>query len=303
MESFEINTISQAHQSVGLPAPKHPLVSVVKTADYKPTVDFRGLKVINNLYQVSLKQLGCGSLTYGKNSYDYEEGTLVFTAPGQVTIFEGEMPTENETDTGWTLAFHPDLLRKSSLSDKMSQYSFFNYEVNEALHLSEQELKTIEELLDKIVSEYSQNLDRHSQNLIVSNIELLLDYCTRFYDRQFYTRANINLDYVSKFEKLLMKYYDSIQVDEKGLPTVQFLANELNFSANYLSDLLKKETGKTAQEHIHLFIIEKAKNKLLNSKVSISEIGYALGFEYPQHFSNLFKSKTGFSPSEYRNLN
>jgi AraC-like DNA-binding protein len=303
METYHINSISQAHEAVGLPKPKHPLVTVVKTADYRSVVDFRGVKVVNNLYEITLKQPGCGNLMYGKNSYDYEDGTLVFTAPGQVTIFEGEMPTDNETNKGWTLAFHPDLIRKSSLADKMSQYSFFNYEVNEALHLSEDELKTIEELLDKIVKEYSQNLDRHSQNLIISNIELLLDYCTRFYDRQFYTRSNLNLDYVSKFEKLLKRYYETEEVDEKGLPSVQYLAKELNFSSNYLNDLLKKETGKTAKEHIHLFVIEKAKNKLLNSKISISEIGYSLGFEYPQHFSNLFKSKTGFSPSEYRNLN
>jgi AraC-like DNA-binding protein len=300
---FVINTISQAHQAVGLPAPKHPLVSVVKTADYRPVLDFKGLKVVNNLYQITLKQLGCGNLMYGKNSYDYQDGTLVFTAPGQVTVFEGEMPKENEPNSGWTLAFHPDLIRKSSLADKMSHYSFFSYEVNEALHLSEDELKTIEELLDKIVKEYSQNLDKHSQNLIVSNIELLLDYCVRFYDRQFYTRTNLNLDFVSKFEKTLRRYYETGEVDVKGLPSVQYLAGELNFSSNYLSDLLKKETGKTAQEHIHLFVIEKAKNKLLNSSSSISEIGYTLGFEYPQHFSNLFKSKTGFSPSEYRNLN
>lgn len=303
MESFEINTISQAHQSVGLPAPKHPLVSVVNTADLKPTVDFRGVKVINNLYQITLKQLGCGNLIYGKNSYDYEEGTLVFTAPGQVTVFEGEMPTENDTNNGWILAFHPDLIRKSNLADKISQYSFFSYEVNEALHLSEEELGTIEDLLDKIIKEYSHNLDKHSQNLIISNIELLLDYCTRFYDRQFYTRSNLNLDYVSKFEKLLKRYYEKKDVLEKGIPNVKYLASQLNFSSSYLSDILKKETGKTAQEHIHLFIIEKAKNKLLSSKISISQIGYSLGFEYPQHFSNLFKSKTGLSPSEYRSLN
>jgi len=303
MESYHINSISQAHKAVGLPTPKHPLVTVVKTADYRPTVDFRGLKTINNLYQVTLKQLGCGNLMYGKNSYDYGEGTLVFTSPGQVTIFEGEIPTEDEKDEGWVLAFHPDLIRKSSLADKMGQYSFFSYEVNEALHLSEEELGTIEDLLGKIVKEYSQNLDKHSQNLIISNIELLLDYCTRFYDRQFYTRSNLNLDYISKFEKILKKYYAEDVVDEKGLPNVKYIASELNFSSNYLSDLLKKETGKTAQEHIHLFVIEKAKNKLLNSKKSISEIGYALGFEYPQHFSNLFKSKTGMSPSEFRSLN
>jgi AraC-like DNA-binding protein len=303
MGSYHINSISQAHKAVGLPAPRHPLVSVVKTAAYRPTIDFRGLKVVNNLYQVTLKQLGCGNLMYGKNSYDYEDGTLVFTAPGQVTIFEGEMPTDSGTDQGWSLAFHPDLIRKSSLADKINQYTFFNYEVNEALHLSEDELGTIEDLLDKIVREYSQNLDKHSQNLIISNIELLLDYCTRFYDRQFYTRSNLNLDYVSKFEKLLKKYYATEVMDEKGLPNVKYLASQLNLSSSYLSDLLKKETGKTAQEHIHLFVIEKAKNKLLSSKNSISEIGYSLGFEYPQHFSNLFKLKTGMSPSEYRNLN
>lgn len=301
--TFEINTVSQAHQSVGLPSPKHPLVSVVKTADFKPKMDFRGVKVINNLYQITLKSSGCGNLTYGKNSYDYEEGTLVFTSPGQVTIFDGEMPATEESTEGWTLAFHPDLIRKSTLSEKIDHYSFFNYDVNEALHLSEEELRTIEELLDKIVKEYSQNLDKHSQNLIISNIELLLDYCTRFYDRQFYTRTNLNTDVVSKFERLMKSYYNKDLAVEQGIPTVQYLAKELNFSSNYLSDLLKKESGKTAQEHIHLFIVEKAKNTLLNSALSISEIGYSLGFEYPQHFSNLFKSKTGLSPSEYRNLN
>lgn len=303
MKSFEINTISQAHQSVGLPLPKHPLVSVVKPVDFRPTVDFSGLKVISNLYQITLKQMGCGNLRYGRNSYDYEEGTLVFISPGQAITFEGEMPTDESANKGWTLAFHPDLIRKSGLADKISQYSFFNYEVNEALHLSEEELATIEGLLDKIVKEYSQNLDKHSQNLIISNIELLLDYCTRFYDRQFYTRSNLNLDYVSKFEKLLKRHYDSEMLLVDGLPSVQNLAMELSFSPNYLSDLLKKETGKTAQEHIHLFVMERAKNALLNSEKSISEIAYSLGFEYPQHFSNLFKSKTGMSPSQYRSLN
>lgn len=303
MQEFTVNSISQAHKAMGLPKPKHPLVSVVQTKDFNTEIDFNGVKIINNLYQVNLKQLGCGNLFYGKNSYDYEEGTLVFTSPGQVATFEGELPEANETDEGWTLAFHPDLIRKSSLSDKIDTYSFFHYDVNEALHLSSEELKTIEELLDKIVKEYSQNLDKHSQNLIISNIELLLDYCTRFYDRQFYMRTNLNTDIVSKFERLLKTYYQSDIVNELGIPNVQYMARELNFSSNYLSDLLKKETGKTAQEHIHLFVIEKAKNSLLNSGSSISEIGYSLGFEYPQHFSNLFKLKTGMSPSEFRNLN
>jgi AraC-like DNA-binding protein len=303
METYQINSISQAHQAMGLAAPKHPLVTVVQTKDFNTKLDFNGVKVINNLYQITLKQLGCGNLFYGKNSYDYEEGTLVFTAPGQVTMFEGEMPTDEDANKGWILAFHPDLIRKSTLSDKIDTYNFFNYDVNEALHLSEEELATIEDLLDKIVKEYSQNLDKHSQNLIIANIELLLDYCMRFYDRQFYTRTNLNTDIVSRFERLIKAYYQTEMVHEIGIPNVQYFANELNFSSNYLSDLLKKETGKSAQEHIHLFLIERAKNTLLNSGQSISEIGYALGFEYPQHFSNLFKSKTGMSPSEYRNLN
>ncbi len=302
-ELFNIDTISKAHDVMGLPKPKHPLVSVVKTKDVRPTVDFRGLKVVDYLYQITLKDMGCGNLYYGKNSYDYEEGTLVFTSPGQVTMFEGEMPAEEDNTKGWILAFHPDLIRKSSLGDKIGNYSFFNYDVNEALHLSEEELNTIEDLLNKIVKEYSQNLDKHSQNLIISNIELLLDYCTRFYDRQFYTRSNLNSDTVSKFERLLKKYYEAEEALNSGLPTVQYFANHLNFTSSYLSDLLKKETGKTAQEHIHLYVIDRAKNILLNSGNSISEIGYSLGFEYPQHFSNLFRTKTGMSPSEFRNLN
>ncbi len=303
MQEFTIESVSQAHQAMGLPNPKHPLVTVVQTKDFDTKLDFNGVKIINNLFQVTLKQLGCGNLFYGKNSYDYEQGTLVFTAPGQVTIMEGEMPVDDDTNEGWILAFHPDLIRKSTLSDKIDKYSFFRYDVNEALHLSEEELGTIEDILDKIVKEYSQNLDKHSQHLIVSNIELLLDYCTRFYDRQFYTRTNLNTDIISKFDRLLRAYYQAELFHELGIPNVQYFAKELNLSANYLSDLLKKETGKTTQEHIHIFLIERAKNTLLNSSQSISQVGYSLGFEYPQHFSNLFKSKTGMSPREFRSSN
>ena len=195
------------------------------------------------------------------------------------------------------------MIQKSDLGEKISRYSFFRYDVNEALHLSDEERKTIEELLEKIIKEYSQNLDRHSQHLIISNIELLLDYCLRFYDRQFYTRTNLNTDVVSKFERLLQNYYQTVIALELGIPNVNYCAKELNVSSNYLSDLLKKETGKTTLEHIHLYVIEKAKNNLLNSTNSISNIGYDLGFEYPQHFSNLFKAKTGYSPTDFRNLN
>jgi AraC-like DNA-binding protein len=301
--TFIIDSISQAHQSLGLAKPKHPLVSVVYARDIKSISDFQNVKVVNNLYQITLKQAGCGTLLYGKNSYDYHQGTLVFTAPGQVTQFDGDMQSESENIEGWTLAFHPDLIRKSSLADKMSRYTFFSYDISEALHLSDDERNTVEDLLDKIIKEFSQNLDQHSQNLIISNIELFLDYCVRFYDRQFYTRTNLNSDLVSRFEKLLISYFQENKGNEIGLLSVNYCSDKLNLSSNYLSDMLKRETGKTAQEHIHLYIIEKAKNNLLNTSDSVSEIGYALGFEYPQHFSNLFKSKTGYSPREYRNLN
>ena len=301
--TFIIDSISQAHHSLGLDKPKHPLVSVVHARDIKSISDFQNVKVVNNLYQITLKQTGCGTLLYGKNSYDYQQGTLVFTAPGQVTQFDGDMQSESDNIEGWTLAFHPDLIRKSSLADKMSRYTFFSYDISEALHLSDDERNTLEDLLDKIIKEYSQNLDQHSQNLIISTIELFLDYCVRFYDRQFYTRTNLNSDIVSRFEKLLISHYEGNKGNEIGLLSVNYCSDKLQLSSNYLSDLLKRETGKTAQEHIHLRIIEKAKTNLLNTTDSVSEIGYALGFEYPQHFSNLFKSKTGYSPREYRNLN
>jgi AraC-like DNA-binding protein len=203
---------------------------------------------------------------------------------------------------GWTLIFHPDLIRSHDLSAKINQYSFFNYELSEALHLSDKERMAIEDIIGKIINEYSQNLDHYSHHLIVSNIQLLLDYCLRFYDRQFLIRSNLNVGIIAQFEKELRAYYQSDKVAQHGLPTVAYLGKILNKSPHYLSDLLKKETGKTAQEHIHLFILEIAKNNLLNSSTPISEIAYKLGFDYPQYFSNLFKSKIGQSPSEYRRL-
>ena len=218
-----INSINQAHQMLGIEKPKHPLVSVVYAKDFQSVSAFeKGTKIVANYYQIILKGEGCGNLTYGRNSYDYEEGTLIFTAPGQALAFDDQFEIES-TDTGeWTLAFHPDLIRKSNLGKHIRQYSFFTYQVNEALHLSNEERETIEILLEKIIKEYSQNLDRHSQHLIVANIELLLDYCVRFYDRQFYTRTNLNNDIVAKFEDLLNDYYHSEQMEELGIPTVQY---------------------------------------------------------------------------------
>lgn len=302
---IEINTISQSLQMVGLSSPKHQLVSIIHNRDIKSAKGLQGIKIINNLYTVIFKSNNdCSSFSYGRNSYDYEQGTLVFTAPGQVMEFNAEDTADESVDpNGWTLIFHPNLFRKSDLGNKIKDYSFFYYDSNEALHLSDKEREVIEDLLDKIIREYSQQLDRHSQHLIVSNIELFLDYCLRFYDRQFFSRANQNNDIISEFERLLNQYYISDKVNQNGIPRVEYCAKQLNVSPNYLTDLLKKETGKTTLEHIHLFLIEKAKNSLLNSSNPISEIGYSLGFEYPQHFSNLFKLKTGFSPKEYRHLN
>ena len=304
-QTIEIHKVSQMHALGLLPKPKHQLVSVVYNRDLKSVENLKDVKVINHLYTIIFKSTqNCTTFSYGRNSYDYEDGTLVFTAPGQVMEFNDNEATDESIDPdGWTLFFHPDIFRKSDLSDKMGKYSFFHYDSNEALHVSDTERLAIEDLLQKIVQEYSQALDRHSQHLIVSNIELFLDYCLRFYDRQFFSRTNLNNDLISKFERLLINYYETDQATEKGLPSVEYCAKQLNYSPNYLTDLLKKETGKTTQEHIHYFLIERAKNSLLNSNDTISSIAYSLGFEYPQHFSNLFKSKTGMSPKEYMSLN
>lgn len=303
-KTIEIHKVNEMHQLGQLNKPKHPLISVIYNRDLKTVSSAQGVKIINHLYTIIFKSSNnCSTMSYGRNSYDYEEGTLVFTAPGQVMEFKEDAVNDKIDPNGWTLAFHPDLFRKSDLANKMSKYSFFHYDSNEALHVSDNERISIEDLLEKIEVEYSQTLDRHSQNLIVSNIELFLDYCIRFYDRQFFSRTNLNNDTISKFERFLIKYYKSNQVLEKGVPNVESCAKALHLSPNYLSDLLKKETGKTTLEQIHLFIINKAKNSLLNSSVSISEIAFSLGFEYPQRFSNLFKSKTGMSPTQYRHLN
>lgn len=297
-----IDSISQVHEALGLAKPKHPLISVVHSEDIETMTTYTNVRIVNNLYQVAFKETFDGSLRYGRNSYDFQEGSLVCTAPGQVVQYDGNEEVELTVE-GWSLIFHPDLFRKSDLANKIDNYGFFDYASNEALHLSNDERVHLEALLDKIVSEYSQNLDRHSLHLINSTIEMLLDYCLRYYDRQFFTRTDLNKDVISKFERTLKAYYQTSKEHDLGVPTLPYCANELNLSPTYLSDLLKKETGKSAQEHIHLFIIDKAKTRLLNTGHTVSEIAYGLGFDYPQHFSTLFKSKTGISPSEFRNVN
>lgn len=302
-EIIRIKTIGQIQENLGLGKPKHPLVMVYSHDDLKPNKEILGKTLAFDLYQVTYKMCSEGSFTYGRNTYDFEEGTLVFMKPGQVVSFNQDHHEESPSAGGWTLFFHPDLIRKSQLGMQIDDYSFFSYDVNEALHLSDEEKETIAEIRDKIITEYSNNIDKHSQKLIIANIELMLDYCTRFYDRQFYTRENLNKDLITKFENLLKDYYNNGKAIETGVPSVKYCGAELNMSSNYLSDLLKKETGKNAQEHIHHFVVDRAKTLLLNSTDSVSQVAYELGFDYPQHFSKVFKKKTGVSPAEYRNVN
>ena len=299
---IRIDSVSQIHDFLGLEGPRHPLITVLPIDERTVTANYGNTTFMMDLFQISLKKGIEGNLSYGRNSYDFQDGTLIFTAPGQVIEYTNDEETNGPVE-GWSLVFHPDLIRKSDLAGKIDRYGFFDYASNEALHLSFDEKTHIEELRDKIEFEYSHNLDSHSLNLINANLELLLDYCLRYYDRQFLSRTNLNQDLIAKFEKTLKVYYQASKAYELGLPSIAYCANELNLSPKYLSDLLKKETGRAAQEHIHQFLIEKDKNLLLNSTDSISEVAYALGFEYPQHFSNLFKSKTGSSPSDYRSLN
>lgn len=300
-----VNSIGEVHQLFELPKPKHPLISIIYHSDEleEKFQQLSSVKCVLNLYSVMFKEGCTGSLNYGRGSYDFEEGSMVFLAPGQV-IQPNEMEQDQSEDNkGWTLIFHPDLIRRSNLGQNIDDYSFFNYDVNEALHLSDQEKISVSEIIHKIEAELNGNIDKHSQKLIVSNIELLLDYSTRYYDRQFYTRTNQSNDLVAKFEKYLKVYFNSGLASEKGLPSVRSCGEELGLSPNYLSDLLKKETGVNAHDHIHHAIINRAKTELLKGQNSVSSIAYDLGFEYPQHFSKLFKNKTGMSPKDYRLLN
>ncbi len=278
----------------------HPLVAVV---DFSKTTDHieEETRITTDFYSVMFKNYCKSSITYGRKAIDFDEGSLICMAPNQLITIDNEIEPR-EHPMGWGLFFHPDLIRNTSLNAKMNDYSFFSYEIAEALHLSEKEKQLLYECIVKIQSELKENIDDYSQTIIVSTIELLLNYCNRFYGRQFITRKATNRDVLEKVETLLKEYFSN-KTDSNGLPTVKYLAEVVNLSPGYLGDLLKKETGLNAQEHIHQYIIEEAKNILLNSSQSISEIAFQLGFEYPQYFSRLFKQKTGTTPLEYRNLN
>jgi AraC family transcriptional regulator, transcriptional activator of pobA len=295
-EIIRINTVAEYNKQVGVET-LHPLVSVVDFEKAEPFCFFRAQL---GVYTIFLKDSKCGNMTYGCSTYDYEEGTLVFLAPGQVYGIEDK--TEKRRGIGKALIFHPDLIHGTSLGKNMKDYSFFSYEVNEALHLSVRERVIIDDCLDKISFELEHAIDKHSKILIVTYIELFLNYCKRFYDRQFITRNKVNVDILARFEKVLDDYFASELLLVYGTPTVSYCAEKLFISPNYLGDLLKRETGKSAQEHVQFKLINIAKEKIFDNGKSISEIAYELGFKYPQHFTRMFKKETGYTPNEYRSL-
>ena len=260
--------------------------------------DRRHSRRLYGFYCIFLKDVKCGDLRYGRNYYDYQEGTLVFTAPGQVVGVEDN--GEVFQPKGWALLFHPDLIRGTSLGRNIGRYTFFSYESYEALHLSEQERHVVIDCLQNIAGELQHAIDKHSRTLIVSNIELLLNYSIRFYERQFITRSNVNHDILARFERLLDDYFAGDRAQREGLPSVKWCAGELCLSPNYFGDLIKKETGKSAQEYIQLKLIATAKERILAPDKTIGQVAYELGFQYPQHFTRLFKKITGLTPNEYR---
>lgn len=293
-EIIRLNTVTEYNNRVGQET-LHPLISIV---DFSKTEPFYYFRMQLGFYAIFLKDLKCGDMIYGVSTYDYEEGTLIFVAPSQVYGFEDN--SEKKQGKGKALLFHPDLIHGTSLGRNIKDYTFFSYEVNEALHLSTRERAIINDCLDKISYELEHAIDIHSKTLIVSYLELFLNYSKRFYDRQFITRSNVNKDILAKFEKVLDEYFSKNMATEYGLPSVSYCADKLFLSPNYLGDLLKKETGKSAQEHIQFKLIDIAKEKIYEPGKSISEIAYELGFKHPQHFTRMFKKNTGLSPVEYR---
>ncbi|UTW64520.1 helix-turn-helix transcriptional regulator [bacterium SCSIO 12741] len=295
-----VTTLSEAHQKLGYPKPVHPLISWLDLSHFEVTEDQVGSKTAVDLYMVSVKDKSCG-IEYGRNSFDFAEGVLVFSAPGQV--YTNHSPVKKGDLNGWLLHFHPDLIRNTHLADIIDEYSFFNYDVYEALHLSEEEEQVITDCVEKIKNEYEQRIDNHSQRVIVSNLELLLNYSLRFYERQFNTRTSQHKDVVTQFEKDLKAYYKQGNRSRLVTPSIQEFAEKANLSQHYFSDLIKKETGRAPKDHINDFLIERAKNMLLGTELSVSEIAYDLGFNYPHYFTRVFKSKTGQTPVQYRSMN
>lgn len=293
--SLKIDTVAAFCDFFGVNT-LHPLVSVARFEDYGT---YPEAMMECGLYCIMYKEIHCGELKYGRSSYDYQSGTLLFTSPGQKI----GVASRNEGDRiykGWILMFHPDLLYGTPLASLMRNFTFFSYDVNEALHMSDRERKIILNCMDEIKGELDNNMDRHTRKIVVSYIETMLNHCTRFYERQFITREISNRGIMGKLDKVLNDYFDSNRQDEEGIPTVQYCAAEVCLSPNYFGDLVKKETGHTASEYIQNFIIDRAKILLAHGEKNVSEIAYELGFRYPHHLTRVFKKVTGRTPNEYK---
>lgn len=293
---IQLDTVDVYNKLFGLET-IHPLVSVV---DLSQATRFPTRFTLHyGIYALFLKQVKCGDIRYGRQTYDYQEGTVTSFAPGQVSAIE---MAEGAKPLAKGLLFHPDLIRGTSLGQEIRHYSFFSYNSNEALHLSDEEKDIFTDCLDKIKLEVLRPIDKHSKRLISRNIELLLDYCMRFYERQFITRKTVNRDALTQFEELLDAYFSDNKALQNGLPSVKYFADKICLSPNYFGDLVKKETGKSPQEYIQNKIIDLAKEKIIGTEKTVNQIAYELGFQYPQHFTRIFKKRVGCTPSEYRKL-
>jgi AraC family transcriptional activator of pobA len=292
---IRIKTISELHRLMGLPKPHHPLIELIDLSEQKNDTGI--FAVIFDLYVITLKR-GCNKLFYGQQQYDFDEGVMAFLSPGQILRAEdGNIPPNIE---GWMLFIHPDFIWNTSLAKKIKQYDFFGYNTNEALFLSDKEETTINGIVENIKNEYQTNIDQFSQDIIISHLEALLNYCERFYQRQFITRKKSNHQILDRLEVLLSDYFKSDNLVSKELPSVQYISDQLNVSSTYLRSILKTLTGLNTQQHIHEKLIEKAKEKLSTTDLTVSEIAYELGFEHMQSFSKFFKEKTSQSPLAFR---
>jgi AraC-like DNA-binding protein len=298
-QPFRIKTISEYHQVMGLPKPEHPLISVINFESIKHLPASESVNIVFDFYSISLKRDFNGKMKYGQQQYDFDEGILFFISPNQVfgiEVAEGSTLTHS----GWLLLVHPDFLWNTPLAKTIKKYEYFSYSVHEALHLSDKEETTIINIIRNVEHEYHSNIDKFSQDVIIAQLELLLTYAERFYHRQFITRKITNHKILDRLEDMLEEYFNSDDLVNKGLPTVEYIAGKLNVSPGYLSDLLKVLTGQSTQQHIHDKLIEKAKEKLSTTDLSVSEIAYELGFEHSQSFNKLFKTKTNLTPSKFR---
>ncbi|RKN83532.1 helix-turn-helix domain-containing protein [Ulvibacterium marinum] len=297
MQPIRFKTIAQYHKFRNLEGPTHPLISIHRIEDIKKLNDDEPQRLIQDFYMVALKHNVNATMQYGQQEYDFEEGALIFLAPNQLYAIQAD---SDLTHTGWLLLIHPDFFWNTSLAKNIKNYEYFDYDINEALHLSEKEEKTVINILQNIDEECSTNIDKFSKAVIISHLETLLNYADRFYHRQFITREKQNHEILVRLEKLLSDHFNDPKESINGIITVTDISASLNISPNYLSGLLTVLTGKSTQQHIHDKLIEKAKERLAISELSISEIAYELGFDYSQSFSKLFKSKTNLTPSEFR---